>query len=171
MNKRQERNNNLNGDRCAGSDNFNQFQPTETTATQLQYNDNVKKDDLVSDSKNSTAKDSRIIQSSTTANSFSATKNKMVEIAQRFPLNQFTNINEIKLLKTKPAMESNERIFDVSIKSNSDKSKFELENNTNHKKQTLQLDPEHIKVLIENHCDLIKNKLEDTIKTKEDIFR
>jgi len=171
MNKRQEQNNNLNGDRSADSDNFNQFQSTEPIATQLHYNNNGKKDDLIGDSRNFTAKDSKIIQSSMTANSFSTTKNKMIEIAQRFPLNQLTNTNEIKLLKTKPAVESNEQIFDVNIKSNGDKSKIELENNTNDKKQTLQLNTEHIKVLIENHCDLVKKKIEDTIKTKEDIFR
>lgn len=171
MNKHQE-NNILNVDESVKSDNFNKFQSIGTTAiTQLPNNNNVRKDDLVSDSGNSTAKDSKIMQSSMATNSFSVTKNKMVEIAQRFPLNKFTNTNETKLLKTKHAIEGDEYNFDASIKSNSDKSKFEQEINTNDEKHTLQLDVDHIKVIIENHCELIKNKLEDTIKTKQKIFR
>lgn len=131
---------------------------------QLAYN--VKKEDVISDSGNSTAKDSKIIQSSIATNSFSETKNKVAEITQRYPLNQFTN--EPKLLKTKPEIESDKDIFDTM--SNNSKSKFELTNNLNDEKQKL-LDMTHINIMIENHCDLIKNKLEDTIKIKENIFR
>lgn len=89
----------------------------------------------------------------------------MAEITQRFPLNQTTS--DTKLLKVKP-IESDENIFD--IKSNSDKSKFELVNNLNGENQKL-LDCAYIKNIIENHCDIIKNQLEDTIKTKENLFR
>lgn len=127
---------------------------------------NVKKDNVISDSGNSRAKDLKTGQSSTTTNSFSATKSKMVEITQQFPLNQFTN--EAKLFRTKCEKESNKDTFD--IESNSITSKFELMNNSNEEKHEL-LDAVHIKVMIENHCDLIKNKLEDTIKIKENIFR
>lgn len=125
----------------------------------------VKKDDLISDSGNSTAKDSKILQSSTATNSFSATKKKMAEITQRFPLNQHTN--EIKFVKTN-SIENDECISD--LKSNGIKPKFDLSNCVSSENQTL-MDAANIKVIIENHCDLIKNKLEDTIKTKENIFR
>lgn len=123
----------------------------------------VKKDDLVSDSGNSTEKDSKILQSSMVTNSFSATKSKMAEITQRFPLNQFTN--ETKSVKIKP-IEEDLDIFDS--KSKSIKSKFVSTNNLHDEKQ---LDEAHIKLIIESNCDLIKNKLENTIKTKENIFR
>lgn len=137
--------------------NFNEFQSNKDTIQQLYY---VKNDDLVSDSGNSTAKDSKIIQSSIITNSISATKSKMAEITQSFPLNQSTS--EIQILNIKKK-QNDEDVFDNS--SNNIKSKF-----VNNEKQML-LDDTHIKVIIENHCDLIKNQLENTIKTKENIFK
>lgn len=124
---------------------------------------NSKKDDLVSDSGNSTEKDSKIIQSPMVTNNFSATKSKMAEITKRFPLNQLTN--ETKLVKIK-STENDKDIFDnrqIGVIS-----KFELANNLHDEKQ---LDETLIKLIIENNCDLIKNKLEDTIKIKENVFR
>lgn len=152
VNKEHERNND---DGRSARNNF-----IDTIGTTQLYN--MKKDDLVSDSGNSTGKDSKILQSNATI-SFSATKSKMAEITQRFPLNQFTN--EPKLLKMKP-IESDEGVN--AIKSNS--IKFELTNDFNDKTQTF-MDTAQIKILIENHCDFIKNKMEDTFKTKEKIFR
>lgn len=122
----------------------------------------VKKDDLVSDSGNFTEKDSKIIQSSIVNDSFSATKSKMAEITQRFPFNQYTKESKLENVKPKEKDENN---FD--IKSNSVKSKLEIMNLYDEK----HLDEAHIKLIIENNCDLIKNKLEDTIKTKENIMR
>lgn len=151
INKQPERN--IDDGRSA-SKNFN-----DTTGTTQLYN--IKRDDLVSDSGNSTGKDSKILQSSNATNSFSATKSKTAE----FPLNQFTN--ETKLLKIK-SIES-EGVNDI-VNDKSNNIKFELKNDLNDKKQTF-LDIAQIKVLIENHCDLIKNKMEDTIKTKENFFR
>lgn len=124
---------------------------------------NVKRDDLVSDSGNSTGKDSKITQSPVITNSFSATKSKMAEITQRFPLNQFSN--ETKLVNIKLIGEDVD-IFDT--KSQSVKSKFEPTDNFHDEKP---FDEAHIKLIIESNCDLIKSKLEDTIKTKENIFR
>lgn len=138
------------------NENFNEFQFIETT--QLY---NVKKDDVVSDSGNSTAKDSKTIQSPTT-NSYSVTKNKLAEITQRFPLNQSTSETKIK------PTENDENIF--NNKSNNNKSKFETVNNLNDDNQKL-LDGAYITNIIESHCDLIKNQLENTIKTKENLFR
>lgn len=126
---------------------------------------NVKKDDLISDSGNSTAKDSKILQSSTATNSFSATKKKMAEITQRFPINQRTN--EINFFKT-DVIENDASISDM--KSNGIKPKVDSPNCVNTGNQTL-MDAKNIKVIIENHCGLIKNNLEDTIKIKENIFR
>ncbi|XP_016659715.1 spindle assembly checkpoint component MAD1 isoform X2 [Acyrthosiphon pisum] len=131
---------------------------------ELQKLYNAKKDDLVSDSGNSTAKDSKIIQSSV-ASSFSATKSKMEEITQRFPFNQFSN--ETKLFKRKP-IESDEGIFDV--KSNCIKTKIESENNLKNEKPIL-LDDARIQVIVEKHCNLMKNKLEDTVKTNQNILK
>ncbi|XP_022177088.1 spindle pole body component 110 isoform X2 [Myzus persicae] len=160
LNKRHERIDSLNDERKSAIDNFNTFQSTGTTKLY-----NVKKDDLVSDSGNSTAKDSKIIQSSVASSSFSATKSKMAEITQRFPLNQFSN--ETKLFKRKP-IESDEGIFDV--KSNCIKTKIESGNNLEDEKPTL-LDDARIKVIVEKHCDLMKNKLEDTVKTNQNILK
>jgi hypothetical protein len=103
------------------------------------------------------------MQSSNATNSFSAIKSKMAEINQQFPLNQ--NTNETKLLKIK-SIENYED--DNDIKSSS--IKFESTNYLNDKNQTF-LDIAQIKILIENHYDLLQNKMEDTIKTKENIFR
>lgn len=158
-NKQNEKKENiLAGDRRRESNNLNGFHSMGTTKLY-----NVKKDDLVSDSGNSTEKDSKIIQSSVVTNSFSATKSKMAEITQRFPLNQFTS--ETKLVKIKP-IEEDVDIFDT--KSKNVQTKFESINNSHYEKQ---LDEAQIKLIIESNCDSIKNKLEDTIKTKEDIFR
>lgn len=159
-NKRNEKNDNILTENKIRpeSNNFNGLHSMGTTKLY-----NVKKDDLVSDSGNSTEKDSKILQSSLVTNSFSATKSKMAEITQRFPLNQFTS--EIKSLKIKPTEEDVD-IFDPNSKSV--KSKFESTNNLHDDKQ---LDEAHIKLIIESNCDLIKNKLEDTIKTKENKFR
>ncbi|XP_026810555.1 protein PFC0760c isoform X2 [Rhopalosiphum maidis] len=158
LNKRHEKIDTVDDDIKSAIDNFNEFQSIGTAKSY-----NIKKDDLVSDSGNSTAKDSKIIQSSIASNSLSATKNKMTEITQRFPLNQFSN--ETKLFKRNP---SDEGIFDV--KSNCIKSKIESENNLEHEKSTL-LDDAHIKIKIEKHCDLLKNELENTIRTNQDILR
>lgn len=154
MNKHQESNDILNdGKQSVTSDNFNEFQSIETIAAQPTYN--IKKEDVISDSGNSTARDSKIVQSSIATHSFSATKSKMAEITQRFPLNRFTN--ETKLFKTKHIKEND-------VKEN------ELMNNSNDEKHKL-LDAVHIKLIIENHCDIIKSKLEDTIKINENKFR
>ncbi|CAI6366700.1 unnamed protein product [Macrosiphum euphorbiae] len=160
LNKHHERIDAFNDDRKSAIDHFNKFQSTGTTKLY-----NAKKDDLVSDSGNSTAKDSKIIQSSVASSSFSATKSKMEEITQRFPLNQFSN--ETKLFKRKP-IESDEGIFDV--KSNCIKTKVESENNLKNEKPIL-LDDARIQVIVEKHCDLMKNKLEDTVKTNQNILK
>jgi len=161
LNKRHEGIDTLNDEKKSAIDHFKNVQSTGTTKLY-----NVKKDDLVSDSGNSTAKDSNIIQSSVASSSFSATKSKMAEITQRFPLNQFSN--ETKLFKRKP-IESDEGIFDV--KSNCIKTKIiESENNLEDDKPTL-LDDSLIKVIVEKHCDLMKNKLEDTVKTNQNILK
>lgn len=160
LNKHHERIDAFNDDRKSAIDNFNKFPSTGTTKLY-----NAKKDDLVSDSGNSTAKDSKIILSSVASSSFSATKSKMEEITQRFPLNQFSN--ETKLFKRKP-IESDEGIFDV--KSNCIKTKVESENNLKNEKPIL-LDDARIQVIVEKQCDLIKNKLEDTVKTNQNILK
>lgn len=120
---------------------------------------------MISDSGNSTAKDSKLIQSSVASSSFSATKSKMAEITQRFPLNQFSK--ETKLFKRKP-IETDEGIFDV--KSNCIKTKIEQENNLEDEKPIL-LDDARIDVIVEKHCNLMKNKLEDTVKTNQIILK
>lgn len=153
INKQSEKNND---DVRSPSKNFK-----DTIGTTQLYN--TKKDDLVSDSGNSTGKDSKIIQLTNATNSLSATEIKMAEITQRFPLNQ--NTNETKFIKIK-SIENDEGVNDV--KSNS--LKFELTNSMNDKNQTL-LDIAQIKVLIGNHCDLIQNKMENIIKIKENILR
>jgi len=160
LNKHHERIDALDDDRKSVIDNFNQFQ--STGATKLY---NTKKDDLVSDSGNSTAKDSKIIQSSVASSSFSATKSKMEEITQRFPLNQFSN--ETKLFKRK-SIESDEGIFD--LRSNSIKTKIESENNLKNEKPIL-LDDAHVQAIVEKHCELMKNKLEDTVITNQKILK
>ncbi|CAH1707562.1 uncharacterized protein PF3D7_1120600 isoform X2 [Aphis gossypii] len=160
LNKRHEKIDTIDDDGKSAIDNINDFQSIGTAKLY-----NVKKDDLVSDSGNSTAKDSKIIQSSIASSSLSATKSKMAEITQRFPLNQFSN--ETKLFKRKPII-SDEGIFD--LKSNNIKSKIESGNDLEDEKPKL-LDDTHIKVKIEKHCDLMKNKLEDTIKTNQNILR
>lgn len=126
---------------------------------------NVKKDDLISDSGNSTAKDSKLLQSTLASNSFSITKNKMAEIAQRFSSNQYTNETKISNLNS---IASDESV--LGIESNNVISKFELANNSNNEKQST-LDAAQIQVIIEKYCNSIKNKLEETINTKENIFR
>ncbi|XP_025199483.1 uncharacterized protein LOC112597587 [Melanaphis sacchari] len=155
LNKRHEKTDTVNDDGKSAIDNFNEFQSIGNTKLY-----NVKKDDLISDSGNSTAKDSKIIQSSIASNSLSATKSKMAEITQRFPINQLSN--ETKSFKRKPTI-SDEGIFDI-------KSKIESENNLEDNKPTLLDDP-RIKVKIEEHCDFIKNKLENTIRTNQNILR
>lgn len=160
LNKRHEKIDTVDDDGKSAIDNINDFQSIETAKLY-----DVKKDDLVSDSGNSTAKDSKIIQSSIASSSLSATKSKMAEITQRFPLNQFSN--ETKLFKRKPII-SDEGIFD--LESNNIKSKIESGNDLEDEKPKL-LDDTHVKVKIEKHCDLMKNKLEDTIKTNQNILR
>lgn len=160
LNEHHEKIDTLNTDKKSAIDNFNKFQSTGTIKSY-----NAKKDDLVSDSGNSTAKDSKIIQSSVASSSFSATKSKMEEITQRFPLNQFSN--ETKLFKRKP-IGSDEGIFD--LKSNCIKTKSESENNLENEKPTL-LDDARIKVIVEKYCDLMKNNLEDAVKTNQNILK
>lgn len=140
---------------------YNESQPSETT--QLHE---FKKDDLISDSGNSTGKDSKVIQSSIATNSFSATKSKITKITQRFPLNQ--SINDPNFTKFKSS-ESNEDILD--LKPSSSKSNFILENHFNDNDKQTFLDAAQIKIIIENHCESIRNKLEDNIKTKENLSR
>lgn len=163
MNERQERNDVFNDEkRKSPNDKFDEFQSTVETTTQAY---NVKKDDVISDSGNSTAKDSKIIQSSMTTNSsFSATKSKMAEITQRFPLNKFTN--EIQLSKLNSPVENERRFLDV----NNSNSKFDLKSNSNDEKHAL-LDIAQVTVIIEKHIDLMQNKLENTIKARENMFR
>ncbi|XP_060865037.1 uncharacterized protein PF3D7_1120600 isoform X2 [Metopolophium dirhodum] len=158
LNKHHDRIDALNDDRKSAIDNFNKFQSTGITKLY-----NSKKDDLISDSGNSTAKDSKIIQSSVASSSFSATKSKMEEITQRFPLNQFSN--ETKLFKRKP-IENDEGIKS----SNCIKTKIESENNLKNEKPIL-LDDTRIQVIVEKHCDLMKHKLEDTVKTNQNILK
>lgn len=82
-------------------------------------------------------------------------------------LNQSTN-DDIHFSKIK-STENNEDMFDFKPPIN--ESKFELDSHSiNNEKQTL-LDAAQIKTIIENHCDLIRHKLEDTIKIKENIIR
>lgn len=134
-----------------------------TGESNIQMYNSVKKE--VSDSGNSTAKDSKIIQSSMATNSFSAAKSKMAEIIQQFPLNKPPS--ETKPLITH-LVEGDGDIFDVKCiraKSGIDQAK-----NSDENIHSLMEDM-HVKVLIEKHFDSIKNKLEDTIKTKETIFR
>lgn len=162
LNKRHERIDiSLDDDNKSAIDNFNEFQSIGTAKLY-----NVKKDDFISDSGNSTARDSKIIQSSIASSSLSATKSKMAEITQRFPLNQFSN--ETKLFKRKP-IESDEAIFEVKS-NNCIKTKVESDNNLENEK-SIALDESRIKLMIEKHCDLIKNKLEETVKTNENILR
>jgi len=156
INQRQE----MNDERISTSDNLNEFQSVGITKL---YN-YAKKDDVVSDSGNSTAKNSKIIQSSTSINDFSTTKSKMAEITQKLQL----NIKNNEKLKTKP-VENNISIVDAKY-NNTVKTKFDLVNDSYDEKQTT-LNEANIKVLIESHFDSIKNKLEDNIKTKETIFR
>lgn len=162
MNNRQERNDVHNDERISANDHgFNKIHfMTEGRNTRVS---GVKKD--VSDSGNSTAKDSKIVQSSMATNSFTATKSKMAEITQRFPLNKLAS--ETKPLKANP-VEGEGGIFDVKcIRA---KSSFDQEKNSDDERHSL-VDDTHVKVIIEKHFDSIKNKLEDTIKTKETIFR
>lgn len=163
MNDQQERNDVFNDEtRVSANDNFDEFQSTAEITNQAY---NVKKDDVISDSGNSTAKDSKIIQSSMTTNSsFSATKSKMAEITQRFPLNKFTN--EIQLSKLNSPVENEKRFLDI----NNSNSKFDLKSNSNDEKHAL-LDTAQVTVIIEKHIDLMQNKLENTIKTRENMFR
>lgn len=163
MNDRQERNDVFNDViRVSANDNFDKFQSTAEITHQAY---NVKKDDVISDSGNSTAKDSKIIQSSMTTNSsFSATKSKMAEITQRFPLNKFTN--EIKLSKLNSPVENEKRFLDI----NNSNSKYDLKSNSNDEKHSL-LDTAQVTVIIERHIDLMQNKLENTIKARENMFR
>lgn len=105
-----------------------------------------------------------MLQSTLASNSFSITKNKMAEITQRFSLNQYTNDTKISNVNS---IVRDEGI--LGIKSSNVISRFELANNLNGEKQLL--DAAQIQVIIEKHCNSIKNKLEDTINTKENIFR
>lgn len=158
INQRQE----SHGDeRASENDNFKQFQSIGSITKTY----DVKRDDVVSDSGNSTARDSKIIQSSMATNSFSATKSKMIELTQRFPLNKFPN--ETKLLTTN-STESDGGVFD--FKSDNVKPKPKPVNNSNAEKQ-VSVDETLIEVIIEKHFDSIKSKLEDTIKTKENTLR
>lgn len=128
---------------------------------------NVKKDDFISDSGNSTEKDSKVMQSSIATNSFLTTKNKMAKITKQYPFNQSTN--DDKHFSKIKSTEYNENMLEV--KPPISESKFELDNHSiNNEKQTL-LDAAQIKIIIENHCDLIRHKLEDTLGIKENIFR
>lgn len=162
MNSRKERIDVHNDERISANDHgFNKIHFTTGGSNTRAYG--VKKD--VSDSGNSTAKDSKIIQSSVATNSFSATKSKMTEITQRFPLNKLAS--ETKPLKTNP-VEDDGDVFDV--KSIRAKSSLDREKNSDDERHSL-VDTTHVKVIIEKHFDSIKNKLEDTIKTKETIFR
>lgn len=160
---RQERNDVFNDEtRISANDNVDEFQSTIET-TNRAYN--VKKDDVISDSGNSTAKDSKIIQSSMTTNSsFSATKSKMSEITQRFPLNKFTN--EIQLSKLNSSVENEKRFLDI----NNSNSKFDLKSNSNDEKHAL-LDTAQVTAIIEKYIDLMQNKLENTINARENMFR
>lgn len=142
-------------------DNFNKFKPSETIKLH-----NVKTDTLVSDSGNFTEKDSKVLQSSIATNSFTATNSKIVKITKQFPLNQ--SINDTNFSKMK-SIKHDEGIFDLKFPSY--KSKFELENDSDINEEQTLLDAVQIKIIIENHCDLIRNKLEDTIKIKENIFK
>lgn len=146
------------------TDYFDDFKVTETKQPE-----NIKKDFCLGENENSKAKDSNIMQSLISSNNFAATKNKVAEVTQRFPLNQFTN--EKKLLNIKP-LDNDGVMFSQKLNSEKEnyKSKSDLTNNLNNEKLT-PLNVSQIKLLVENHCDYIKNKLEDTIKIKENIFR
>ncbi|VVC30248.1 Hypothetical protein CINCED_3A011342 [Cinara cedri] len=161
INKQQEKNDIFNDIKKSTNVNFNEFQTSEIVKLH-----NLKKDDLVSDSGNSTEKDSKVMQSYIASNSFPATKSKITRINQQFPLNQ--SINDTSFSKIKPT-ESNENIFD--LKPPSYKSNSEQENHSNINEKQTFLNTAQIKIIIENNCELIRNKLEDNIKTKENIFR
>lgn len=124
--------------------------------------DSTKKEYSAGDSGNSTAKDFK----STVTDSFASTKSKVVEIAQRFPLNQ----SETRQLKTQYTVDGDLITYDEKPSDEKKKLNFELTKVSDGKEQNA-LDVSQIKTIIQNQCDLIKNELENTIRIKENVFR